>query len=177
MPPRDSVSRSDLTVETGGGANPADLLVCQLGATVALATWLTPLAISVGHVVGMCAEEKMVLANARWLIAAVEDMQPVRDRAVRLLPGDVVCATLAPVLPSPSVPAAAVFARRNVTGRLVAPIFHAEASLAPMMAADKARGLTLHMAYGCPIPRRNRSWLATAALAEPYSFSHCNRRG
>lgn len=47
--------------------------------TVSAAT----LALSVGYVVGVCAEKQMVWVDAKWIVAAVQDPQAVRYRAVK----------------------------------------------------------------------------------------------
>lgn len=159
VPRADLVASGDLGHGVSSCANLGDLFLGKLARLAALG-------VAILHVVRVSAKEEVVFTNARWLIAAVENVQAVWNRPVALLPGNAVRATTAAILPGAPVPITVGSAQPDVTGSRIAPILHLEPSLAVVMPKHEASRFALHRPSVGVRPLRNRSWLAAATLAE-----------
>ncbi len=73
MAPRDPIALGNLTLSARGSADLGDLLVGKLSPDP-LAARLASLRDLVGHVVRVSPKEKVVFANARRLVAAMENV-------------------------------------------------------------------------------------------------------
>lgn len=66
----------------------ANLLLIELYAALAMSVGTAPLSDHVGHVFGVCSEEKMVWVDARRVVASVQDKFLIGDCAPKHFPND-----------------------------------------------------------------------------------------